>query len=82
MSNGLRVLTLLCIAPAAIAQELAGVWNATINFDGIEIPFRIGFSGNGTQVRGWFFNGDEKVPGARPSLLPSLRRVTGSWRSA
>lgn len=61
MRNRTRVLALLCIAPLAMAQDLAGVWDATINFDGVEIPFRMGFSGDGTKLQGWFFNGDDKV---------------------
>jgi len=61
MRNRLRILALLSIAPAAMTQELAGVWDATINFDGVEIPFRLGFSGDGAKIQGWFFNGDDKV---------------------
>jgi thiol-disulfide isomerase/thioredoxin len=61
MKIGFLALALLCLAPAVVAQNLAGVWDAAINFDGVEIPFRIGFSGDGTKVQGWFFNGDDKV---------------------
>jgi|SRR5579871_1351961 len=61
MRKRLRVFALACLAPIAMAQELAGVWDATINFDGVEIPFRIGFTGDGSKVQGWFYNGDEKV---------------------
>jgi hypothetical protein len=51
---------MLTIAPAALAQSLTGVWDAKINFNGVEIPFKIEFAGDGSNVRGWFFNGDER----------------------
>ncbi|MBI3401604.1 MAG: TlpA family protein disulfide reductase [Acidobacteria bacterium] len=49
-------------APAG-AQSLAGMWDATVivNNAGLEIPFRMEFSGSGSGVKGSFFNGDEKV---------------------
>jgi thiol-disulfide isomerase/thioredoxin len=49
-------------APAG-AQSLAGMWDATVtvNNSGLEIPFRMEFSGSGAAVKGSFFNGDEKV---------------------
>lgn len=51
---------LLAIAPAAMAQSLAGLWDATITFNGQNIPFRLQIAGDGSSIRGWFFNGDEK----------------------
>jgi peroxiredoxin len=42
-------------------ESLDGIWNATVNVNNREIPFRIGFSTEGG-VHGWFFNGDEKIP--------------------
>jgi hypothetical protein len=50
---------LLAMAPAVLAESLTGVWEAKINFNGVEIPFKIEFAGDGSNVRGWFFNGDE-----------------------
>src|ERR1700685_4104681 len=52
------VLGLSC---SALAQPIQGLWNATITVNDQQIPFRIGFSGDGAYVKGWFFNGDEKV---------------------
>lgn len=52
---------LLAIAPAAMAQSLAGLWDATITFNGQDIPFRLQIAGEGASLRGWLFNGDEKV---------------------
>lgn len=53
-------LLLLFLAPAVWAQSVAGLWDATINFNGTEIPFKMGLSGDGTHVKGWFFNGDDR----------------------
>ena len=36
------------------------MWDATINFNGAEIPFKMELSGNGANVKGWFFNGDDR----------------------
>ena len=51
---------LLAIAPAAMAQSLSGLWDATITFNGQDIPFRLQIAGDGSNIQGWFFNGNEK----------------------
>ncbi|MGA2714984.1 MAG: TlpA disulfide reductase family protein [Bryobacteraceae bacterium] len=50
----------LLLAPAAWAQSIAGLWDAKLDLGGTQIPFRMGFSGTGSDVKGWFFNGDDK----------------------
>jgi thiol-disulfide isomerase/thioredoxin len=59
----MKKLFLLCsviaLAPLAGAESIAGLWNATINVNGTEIPFKIEFSGNGPEIKGWFFNGKQ-----------------------
>ena len=50
------------LSSAVLAQPLEGLWSATVTLDDLQVPFRIGFSGDGVNVKGWFFNGDEKVP--------------------
>jgi thiol-disulfide isomerase/thioredoxin len=52
---------LFAIAPAAMAQSLDGLWDATITFNGQDIPFRLQIAGEGSNLRGWLFNGAEKV---------------------
>jgi len=54
------LVAMLALAPAAFAESLSGVWDAKINFNGVEIPFKIEFDGDRANVRGWFFNGDER----------------------
>ena len=53
----------LLAAPAAQAQAgqaIAGLWDATLNLNGKEIPFKMEFAGDGANVKGWFFNGDDR----------------------
>src|SRR5215468_1699957 len=52
---------LLVSLPAAWAQSIAGLWDATIVVNKLEIPFRMEFAGAGSDVKGSFFNGDDKV---------------------
>jgi peroxiredoxin len=58
----------LGLSSAALAQPLAGLWSATVTVNNQQIPFRIGFSGDGPNVKGWFFNGDGKVPSTGGTL--------------
>src|SRR5215469_10601472 len=59
-SPRLLIPTLLLLAPAAWAQSVSGLWDATIDFNGVEIPFRFELSGDGANIKGWFFNGDDR----------------------
>jgi thiol-disulfide isomerase/thioredoxin len=56
---------LFAISPAAFAQtstpSLSGLWDATITFNGQDIPFRLQLAGEGSNLKGWLFNGDDKV---------------------
>ena len=60
ISRHLFAASLLLLAPAAWAQSVAGLWDATINFNGTDIPFKFEISGDGANVKGWFFNGDDR----------------------
>jgi peroxiredoxin len=51
---------LLAAAPALMAQSLAGLWDATVTVNGVDIPFRMEFSGAGSGIKASFFNGDQK----------------------
>ncbi|MGA2136102.1 MAG: TlpA disulfide reductase family protein [Bryobacteraceae bacterium] len=52
---------LLLFAQAAGAQSLAGRWEATVTLNDVAIPFRMDISGEGSNISGCFFNGDDKV---------------------
>jgi thiol-disulfide isomerase/thioredoxin len=49
------------IAPIAMAQSLAGRWDATVKVNGLDIPFRFELSGEGSNIKGSFFNGEERI---------------------
>jgi peroxiredoxin len=55
------LLALLTFPARAGAQALNGLWDATIVVNGVEVPFRMELSGSGSDVKGSFFNGDEKT---------------------
>ena len=55
------VVVALLTALPALAQPPTGLWDAAVVVNGLEIPFRFEIAGNGSDVKGWFFNGEEKV---------------------
>lgn len=55
------VLAVPLIASAQNPASPTGLWDAAVVVNGLEIPFRFEIAGNGAAVKGWFFNGDEKV---------------------
>lgn len=59
MKTRLLLISILAFAPAVWAESLAGLWSGTVTVSGNQVPFRIGFSGDGKNIRGWFFNGEE-----------------------
>ena len=59
MKTKLLLISTIVFAPAMWAQSIAGLWNATITVGGNQIPFKIEFAGDGNNVKGWFFNGEE-----------------------
>jgi peroxiredoxin len=52
---------LFLAASSAGAQSLTGIWDATVIVDNLDVPFRMELSGSGADVKGAFFNGDERV---------------------
>src|SRR5207248_6573088 len=62
------VFAILLLASGARPESLAGLWDATVVVNGLTIPFRMEFSGEGSNVKGSFFNGDEKVTSTRGRL--------------
>jgi thiol-disulfide isomerase/thioredoxin len=50
------------VASGALAQPPAGLWDATVIVNDVAIPFRFELSGAAPNLRGAFFNGDDKVP--------------------
>src|SRR3979411_2455612 len=56
------LLALVALPSLAVAQPVNGLWDATVlvNNGALEIPFRFELSGSGSNVKGSFFNGDNK----------------------
>jgi len=64
LSFGITVAALmLATTLSAVAESVEGLWDATVTVNGTPIPFRLEISGQGTNVRSCFFNGDESASG-------------------
>ena len=65
------LLALLAVPSRAGAQPVNGLWDATVlvNNGALEIPFRFELSGSGANVKGSFFNGDDKTTSTSGSLV-------------
>ncbi|MDE3196133.1 MAG: TlpA family protein disulfide reductase [Acidobacteriota bacterium] len=66
----LAVLFLTLGAPVA-AQQLTGLWDATITVNGAQVPFRVQFSGSGNAFKAWFFDGDSRTVSTGGQSTPS-----------
>jgi thiol-disulfide isomerase/thioredoxin len=64
------IVALIGFAPPAAAQPISGLWDASVlvNNGALEIPFRFELSGSGANVKGSFFNGDDKTTSTSGSL--------------
>ena len=63
----------LFAAPVLLAGSIDGLWQGTVTVDGSEIPFRFELAGDGSNVKGTFFNGDERFTSTAGSFSnPSL----------
>ncbi|MBZ5612242.1 MAG: TlpA family protein disulfide reductase [Acidobacteriia bacterium] len=61
MIGKLSLAAFLAFAPVATAQPLAGRWDASVNVNGVDVPFRFELAGEGANIKGSFFNGDERL---------------------
>jgi thiol-disulfide isomerase/thioredoxin len=50
----------LAFSPALFAQSIDGIWQATVDVKGLEVPFRIEFQNSASGIEGSLFNGDER----------------------
>jgi thiol-disulfide isomerase/thioredoxin len=60
MKKALLFLLVAGLAPGAAGQSLSGLWDATVNMDGLLVPFRFEIAGDSHGIQGSFFNGEEK----------------------
>lgn len=66
MSFKLFAAALMALAPGLWAQlanpSITGMWDATIQINGVETPFPLEISGSGANVTASFFNGQDRYP--------------------
>jgi len=64
------LLALVAFPSRAGAQSVNGLWDAAVlvNNGALEIPFRFELTGSGSNVKGSFFNGDDKTTSTSGSL--------------
>ncbi len=43
------------------ATSISGLWDASVGFGAVQVPFRFGIGREHGRLSGWFFNGDERV---------------------
>jgi thiol-disulfide isomerase/thioredoxin len=60
MNGKLFAALLMALIPTAGAESIAGVWDATIQINGVDTPFKFEITGAGSNVTGSFFNGYDK----------------------
>ncbi len=56
----MRFLLALAISPILMAESLSGLWQATVNVSGLDVPFRIELQSDGAKAKGSLFNGEER----------------------
>lgn len=57
----LAVFPVLLAQPALPQARIAGLWDAVVVVNKVEVPFRFEIEQNGKQVQGFFFEGDRKI---------------------
>ncbi len=51
------------------AQSLAGEWDATVKANGVDVPCRFKITGEGSNLQGTFFNGEELYPSTSATFV-------------
>src|ERR1041384_3245649 len=69
-------LALVLALTPAMAQSLNGLWDAAVTVEGVEIPFRMEFSGDGANVQGSFFHGDDQLTSSSGRLEKGALELT------
>ena len=59
----------------AAPSPVAGLWDAIVVSNGIEIPFRFEIAGDGAAAQGFFFEGDRKVGSTSGSFVNGVLKL-------
>jgi thiol-disulfide isomerase/thioredoxin len=65
---GVVAIALASAIPGTTASNIAGLWDAKIVANQLEIPFRFEIDQTGNQVQGFFFEGDRKIGSSSASF--------------
>jgi thiol-disulfide isomerase/thioredoxin len=72
----------LFAAPVLMAESIAGLWQGTVTVDGAEVPFRFELAGDAANVKGTFFNGDERFTSTAGSFANNLLNLKWEYFAA
>jgi thiol-disulfide isomerase/thioredoxin len=61
--------------PASSAVNITGLWDAKIVASNLEIPFRFEIAQSGTQVQGFFFEGDRRIASSSGSFASDHLKI-------
>src|ERR1700691_2022280 len=73
----------------ASAQSLAGEWDATVKASGVDVPCRFKITGDGPNLQGTFFNGEELYPSTSATFANggvvvnfdyTSRQIEATWK--
>jgi thiol-disulfide isomerase/thioredoxin len=53
----------------SLTQSLAGEWDATVKAGGVDVPCRFKITGEGSNLQGTFFNGEELYPSTSATFV-------------
>jgi thiol-disulfide isomerase/thioredoxin len=54
------IIAILSVTPILMAESLAGLWQGTVTTGGVEIPFKFELQGDGSNIKGSFFDGEAR----------------------
>jgi len=66
---------LLALAQSASAQAVAGLWDAVVVANKVEVPFQLEIAVTGTQAQGFFFDGDRRIGSTSGSFRGGMLKL-------
>jgi peroxiredoxin len=72
----LALSALIAIGCSAGPPPIAGRWDAVVDVNGVAVPFRFDIAADSTQVRGVFFNGEERIQSTAGTFAGSALTLT------
>ncbi|MGA3187299.1 MAG: TlpA disulfide reductase family protein [Bryobacteraceae bacterium] len=72
----------LVLAPLSLAQSLAGLWDATVKVNDLNIPFRFEISGDKSNPSASFFNGDAKFTSSSASYADGKLAINWDYTAS